>query len=38
MEKKARAMAAQQQQGGGGGGLLGGPGLTGSFRVPQGAL
>ncbi|TGE02630.1 hypothetical protein EU555_02380 [Methylobacterium nonmethylotrophicum] len=38
MEKKARAMQAQQQQGGGGGGLLGGPGLTGSFRVPQGAL
>ncbi|GJD48188.1 hypothetical protein OPKNFCMD_0904 [Methylobacterium crusticola] len=38
MEKKARAQAAQNAGGGGGGGLLGGPGLTGSFRVPQGAL
>jgi hypothetical protein len=34
MEKKMRAQAAQNQ----GGGLLGGPGLTGSFKVPQGAL
>jgi hypothetical protein len=34
MEKKMRAQAAQNQ----GGGLLGGPGLTGNFRVPQGAL
>ena len=34
MEKKARA--AQQQ--GSGGGLLGGDGLTGSFKMPQGAL
>ena len=32
MEKKAR------EGGGGGGGLLGGDGLTGSFKVPQGAL
>lgn len=34
MEKKMRAQAAQNQ----GGGLLGGPGLTGSYKVPQGAL
>jgi hypothetical protein len=33
MEKQAR-----QQSGGGGGGLLGGPGLEGQMRVPQGAL
>lgn len=35
MEKKARQQAAE---GGGNSGLLGGPGLTGSFKVPQGAL
>ncbi|MGY2052819.1 hypothetical protein [Methylobacterium sp. JK268] len=35
MEKRAREQA---QNGGGGGGLLGGPGLTGSFKLPQGAL
>lgn len=35
MEKRARQQA---EAGGGGGGLLGGPGLTGSFKVPQGAL
>jgi hypothetical protein len=35
MEAQARAQA---QNGGGGGGLLGGPGLTGSFKMPQGAL
>jgi hypothetical protein len=34
MERRAR----QQQQGGGGGGLLGGDGLTGPMRMPQGAL
>jgi hypothetical protein len=34
MEAQARAQAAN----GGGGGLLGGPGLTGSFKLPQGAL
>ncbi|MGT2480286.1 hypothetical protein ACU4GR_18825 [Methylobacterium oryzae CBMB20] len=37
MEAQARAQA-QAQAGGGGGGLLGGPGLTGSFKLPQGAL
>ena len=37
MEKQAR-QAQQQQQSGGGGGLLGGPGLTGEYRVPRGAL
>jgi hypothetical protein len=40
MEKKARQ--AQQEGGGpgagGAGGMLGGPGLTGSFKLPQGAL
>lgn len=36
MEAQARAQA--QNGGGGGGGLLGGPGLTGSFKLPQGAL
>jgi hypothetical protein len=39
LEKKARQ--AQQQEGagaGGAGGMLGGPGLTGSFKLPQGAL
>ncbi len=39
MEKKARQ--AQQQEGAGAsgaGGTLGGPGLTGSFKLPQGAL
>lgn len=38
MEKKARQ--AQQEGGGAGGagGTLGGPGLTGSFKLPQGAL
>ncbi|KQP79293.1 MULTISPECIES: hypothetical protein [unclassified Methylobacterium] len=35
MEAQARAQA---QNGGGGGGLLGGPGLTGSLKMPQGAL
>ena len=35
MEAQARTQA---QNGGGGGGLLGGPGLTGSFKLPQGAL
>lgn len=35
MEAQAKAQA---QNGGGGGGLLGGPGLSGSFRMPQGAL
>jgi hypothetical protein len=35
MEAQAKAQAAN---GGGGGGLLGGPGLTGSFKLPQGAL
>jgi hypothetical protein len=35
MEAQARAQA---QAGGGGGGLLGGPGLSGSFKLPQGAL
>ena len=34
MEKKMRAQAAQNQ----GSGLLGGPGLSDSFKVPQGAL
>lgn len=33
MEAQARAQAEN-----GGGGLLGGPGLTGSFKLPQGAL
>lgn len=36
MEAQAKAQA--QNGGGGGGGLLGGPGLSGSFRMPQGAL
>ena len=39
--KQAKAAQQQQQQGGGGGGsggLLGGEGLTGSFKMPQGAL
>ncbi|MBE7247277.1 MAG: hypothetical protein INR63_20235 [Actinomycetospora chiangmaiensis] len=35
---KMEAQARAQAQNGGGGGLLGGPGLTGSFRLPQGAL
>lgn len=34
MESQARAQA----ENGGGGGLLGGPGLTGSLKMPQGAL
>ncbi len=34
MEKKAR----QQAEAGAGGGLLGGPGLTGNMKLPQGAL
>ena len=43
MEKKAREQQQQQAQGGGGpagpaAGPLGGPGLTGSFKMPQGAL
>lgn len=33
MQKKAR-----QAQQGAGGGLLGGPGLTGEYKIPQGAL
>ena len=33
MERKAR-----QAQQGGGGGLLGGPGLSGEYKIPQGAL
>ncbi|MFE1600718.1 hypothetical protein [Methylobacterium sp. ID0610] len=37
LEKRAREQA-QNGGGGGGGGLLGGPGLTGSFKLPQGAL
>ena len=36
MEAQAKAQA--QNGGGGGGGLLGGPGLSGAFRMPQGAL
>ena len=36
MERKARQQA--QQQGGGAGGLLGGPGLSGEYKIPQGAL
>ncbi|KQO69764.1 hypothetical protein ASG60_01405 [Methylobacterium sp. Leaf469] len=35
MEAQGRAQA---QNGGGGGGLLGGPGLTGAMKMPQGAL
>ena len=35
MEAQAKTQA---QNGGGGGGLLGGPGLSGAFRMPQGAL
>jgi hypothetical protein len=34
MEKQAR----EAQKNGGGGGLLGGSGLTGSYKIPQGAL
>lgn len=37
IEAQARAAQAQNASGGGGG-LLGGPGLTGSFKLPQGAL
>jgi hypothetical protein len=37
MEAQARAQA-QAGGGGGAGGLLGGPGLSGSFKLPQGAL
>ncbi len=37
MMKKARQQAQQQAQGGGGG-MLGGPGLTGQYKMPQGAL
>ena len=37
MEAQAKAQA-QNGGGGGGGGLLGGPGLSGSFKMPQGAL
>ncbi|MCJ2016003.1 MULTISPECIES: hypothetical protein [unclassified Methylobacterium] len=37
MEAQARAQASAQASGQGGG-LLGGPGLTGSFKLPQGAL
>ena len=35
MMRKARQAA---QNGGGGGGLLGGPGLSGEYKIPQGAL
>ncbi|MCJ2033899.1 hypothetical protein [Methylobacterium sp. J-068] len=35
---KMEAQAKAQAQNGGGGGLLGGPGLTGSLKMPQGAL
>ena len=35
---KMEAQARAQAENGGGGGLLGGPGLSGSFRMPQGAL
>ena len=35
---KMEAQARAQAQNGGGGGLLGGPGLSGSFKMPQGAL
>lgn len=35
LEKRARQQA---QQGGNGGGLLGGPGLTGEYKIPKGAL
>jgi hypothetical protein len=38
MEKKARAAQQDSAGGGGAGGTLGGPGLTGSFKLPQGAL
>jgi hypothetical protein len=38
MERRARQQAKQQQSGGGGSGLLGGDGLTGQYRIPQGAL
>ena len=34
MQKQQREAA----QGGGGGGLLGGPGLTGEYKIPRGAL
>lgn len=37
MEAQAKAQA-QNGGGNGGGGLLGGPGLTGSLKMPQGAL
>lgn len=37
MERQARQQAQQQQQGGRGG-LLGGPGLSGEYKIPQGAL
>ncbi len=37
MEAQARTQA-QNGGGGGSGGLLGGPGLSGSFKLPQGAL
>lgn len=35
---QASKMEAQAREGGGGGGLLGGPGLSGSMKMPQGAL
>jgi hypothetical protein len=37
MMRKARQQAQQQAQGAGGG-MLGGPGLTGQYKMPQGAL
>ena len=36
--EKQRRQAQQQAQQAGGGGLLGGPGLTGEYKVPKGAL
>jgi hypothetical protein len=33
-----KKQAQQAQQAGGGGGLLGGPGLTGEYKLPKGAL
>lgn len=38
MEKRARQAGGPGGPGGPGGGLLGGPGLTGQYHIPQGAL
>ncbi|WP_147045336.1 hypothetical protein [Methylobacterium gnaphalii] len=38
MAAQVTKMEAQAREGGGGGGLLGGPGLSGNFKMPQGAL